>query len=537
VSKVHEIIEMHNYLDTTKRTLATEFQEIVDYVLPDRSNVQRWESPGQRRGTVRYDSTAVEAAEILAGNLAATLTPQASVWFQLVTKNPQLRQMKKVVDWCQEVRDLMLGAMSTSNFYLAMDEVYLDLVGFGTAAPYAEMLNGRLHYQCWPIKDYVFTVGIDGRANAIYRKFKMTAEQVFNRFSRHPGKKELGDIVTAAMSSTADAQASQREIEVIHCIAPREKYTPGKPGFQNMPIESVYVNVDDRVIMAEGGYEEMPVSIARWRVTSDDAGWGRGPGSTSMPDVRSLNAAKRMIHRAAAKDLDPPLIIEDRGVIGSVRTTPNGITYKRKGAEVDYLTSGSRMDLGIFDVQELKSQIRSVFYADHLRMPPPQGTPMTATETQIRWELMERLLGPTLGRVMTELLNPGVERTFGLMMRTGQLPEPPQEMMEEEIDIEYQGPLARAQKQPEIAAIERTFAAAAGLDQMTQSNAATMRLNPDEAVKILARLHGFPADGLRDDDEIAAMQQQQQEAMAAQQERQDAALAADMAGKVQGAAA
>lgn len=519
------------YLKTRKANVANFFQEVVDYVLPDRSNVTRFSSPGERRGVERYDSTAVEAAEILAGNLASTLTPQSAAWFTLGTANEALNMKRSVRDWTEDCRDLMLSAMAKSNFYLAIDEVYLDLVGFATACPYTEMVNGRLHFLTWAAGEYVFAMDASGKASTVFREFNMSAAQIVERFTNHPGKKEFGAKVQAALAENAQPDDKHKPIKMLHAIYPRTNYDPRKRGAKNMPIVSCYVNADDKVIVAEGGYEEMPANVVRWRVASDDDGWGRGPAFTAMPDIRSLNAAKRMMHRAAAKDLDPPLVIEDKGVIGSVRTMPNGITYKRRGAEMDYLTSGQRMDFAQFDIADLKAQIRSCFYADHLRLPPPQSQPMTATEIQIRWELMERLMGPTLGRLQSELLNPIIERVFGLMLRAGMLPAPPPELEGQEIDIEYIGPLARAQQMPDVIAIERAFQTAANISAVTGDPAPLDLLNADEAVKRAAMLQGVPSEILRDDDEVAQIRAGRAEQAQAMQDRADVALTADVASK------
>jgi hypothetical protein len=526
-----KVIDENAYLKARKSVVATFFQEVVDYVLPDRSNVTRFSTPGQRRGVERYDSTAVEAAEILAGNLASTLTPQASKWFSLGTANEELNAERAIRDWLEDCRDLMLGAIAKSNFYQAIDEVYLDLIGFSTACPYTEMVNGRLHFMAWPVGEFTFTMDAAGRASSVYREFKMSPLQIIERFEKHPGKKMLGDTVKQALAENAQPTDKHRPLDIIHSIYPREKYDPRKRGQANMPYASCYVNVTDKVIIAEGGYEEMPASITRWRVAADDDGWGRGPAFTAMPDIRSLNSAKRMMHRAAAKDIDPPLVIEDKGVIGSVRTVPNGITYIKRDARLEYLTSGARMDLAQFDIQDLKAQIRSCFFADHLRLPPPQSQPMTATEIQIRWELMERLMGPTLGRLQAELLNPIIERTFGLMMRAGMLPPPPQELTDQEIDIEYIGPLARAQQMPDVIAIERAFQTAANISAVTGDPSPFDLLDADEAVKRSALLQGVPSEVLRDDDSVAAIRQGRAEQQQAMQERQDIAMTADLASK------
>ena len=69
------------------------------------------------------------------------------------------------------------------------------------------------------------------------------------------------------------------------------------------------------------------------------------------------------------------------------------------------------------------------------------------------------LLGPLAGRQMSEFLGPMVERELDLLARAGQIPPMPQELAEAggEYKIEYDSPLARAQRAEEGVAIVRTF--------------------------------------------------------------------------------
>ncbi len=73
---------------------------------------------------------------------------------------------------------------------------------------------------------------------------------------------------------------------------------------------------------------------------------------------------------------------------------------------------------------------------------------MTATEVERRWQIMQKLLGPTIGRIQSDLLDPLIERTFNILLRAGELPEMPSVIAENqgELDIEYTGPIPRVQK-------------------------------------------------------------------------------------------
>ena len=144
---------------------------------------------------------------------------------------------------------------------------------------------------------------------------------------------------------------------------------------------------------------------------------------------------------------------------------------------------------------------------------------MTATEVQVRYELMQRLLGPTLGRFQTEFLNPLIERVFGLMFRKGQFMTPPDNISEANMDIEYVGPLARSQRMEEAVAVERLYQLAMTIGQ---ANPDIMDLiDHDKAVRLRAKLLGVPKNILRGEAEVNGIRQQraQQQQMAMQQQQ------------------
>ena len=152
---------------------------------------------------------------------------------------------------------------------------------------------------------------------------------------------------------------------------------------------------------------------------------------------------------------------------------------------------------------------------------------MTATEVQVRYELMQRLLGPTLGRFQSEFLNPLIERVFGIMNRAEAFLPTPDILEGQLIDIEYVGPLARSQRMEEAVAVERLYQLAM---QIGQLDPAIMDIvNHDEAIRARAQLLGVPKSILRGREEVdelreqRAMQQQMQQEMMMQQQQAEIA--------------
>jgi len=128
---------------------------------------------------------------------------------------------------------------------------------------------------------------------------------------------------------------------------------------------------------------------------------------------------------------------------------------------------------------------------------------MTATEVQVRYELMQRLLGPTLGRFQSEFLNPLIERVFGIMYRAGALMQEPDIIKGTKIDVEYLGPLARSQRMEESVAIERLYSLAMNIAQIDP--AIMDNIDHDEAVRLRGKLLGVPKTVLRGKDDVDNM--------------------------------
>ena len=143
---------------------------------------------------------------------------------------------------------------------------------------------------------------------------------------------------------------------------------------------------------------------------------------------------------------------------------------------------------------------------------------MTATEVQVRYELMQRLLGPTLGRFQSEFLNPLIDRVFGIMFRAGAFREPPEIMGGQQIDVEFIGPLARSQRMEEATAVERLYQLAMEIGQADPS--VLDLINNDVAIRMRATLLGVPKSVLRGEDEVEELRQQRAEQQQQMQEQQ-----------------
>ena len=151
-------------------------------------------------------------------------------------------------------------------------------------------------------------------------------------------------------------------------------------------------------------------------------------------------------------------------------------------------------------------------------------------------ELMQQILGPVVGRLQSEFLNPLLQRVFMVMFRAGLFKDPPQSLMEggSKLDVEYVSPLARAQKMEEVFAVERWFGQ---LGQMAQVDPTVLDIVDFSKIgRMLAKRLGVPGEVMKSEEDIARLNFQRQQEAAQQQQMMQQQVALDQAGQAAGVA-
>tara|TARA_R100001086_G_scaffold179713_1_gene99687 strand:+ start:1405 stop:3066 length:1662 start_codon:yes stop_codon:yes gene_type:complete len=480
------------------------WQEILDYVMPRKADIVTKRTKGEKRAEILFDSTAITASNLLAASLQGTLTSPSLQWFHIKTRNQEINKDREVQLWLEDSAKRMYDAFNESNFNTEVHELYLDLCTIGTGALFVEeskkgFADGGIHFNCLHISEYFIEENTEGYVDILYRKYKLSARQAVQEF----GEDNLGEKILKAAQDKPD-----KMFNFIHAVEPLEDYERvlGKANTK-LPFHSCHVCEEDKMVVRASGYNEFPYLVPRWSKATGEV-FGRSPSFNALPDIKTLNKAVELGLKAWSKAIDPPLLVQDDGVIGRVRMTPGGITVIRNDSAVKPFIGGANMQLNDFKENNLRTAIRQAYYSDQLQL---QGGPqMTATEVQVRYELMQRLLGPTLGRFQSEFLNPLIERVFGIMLRANALLPAPEIIEGETIDIEYVGPLARSQRMEEAVAVERLYQLVL---QLAPADPNLLDIiDNDKAIRMRADLLGVPKSVLRGEREL----QQMREAKAAQ---------------------
>lgn len=511
--------------------VAARQQQILSFIIPHKSAVLSKRTEGSEQTERVWDSTAIQANKLLASSIQGSLMSQAIRWFRLVLRNRDA-MTKPVTDWLEDVVEILYQALRQSNFYAEASELCLDLGAIGIGALFVEerkkaigqMGFGGFRFQAIGPGRYVIEENYEGLVDVFFRPFDMSARNIADAWP----KATLPDAIRSALADKPD-----KEFEILHAVYPRTVDNPKRKDAQHMRWASCYLHRTSKTILSEGGYEEFCYLVPRWDKESDGI-YGYGPGHVALYDIRTLNRAIELGLSAASKALDPPGLVNSDAVFGELDLRPAAQTPVDGDPRLAWMPmeSGAKFDVGQILERKLEEKIERIFYWDQLQL---QGDKlMTATEVERRLELMRRVLGPTLGRFESELLSPLLNRCFGLMYRAGALPPAPEELSEQDLDIEYEGPLARSQKATRLAASDEVMAKIQQIASFAPEQAIALldNFNMDNWIRDQATIAGLPSENLADvqqRDQVRAQRAQQQANMAKMQQMQ---MLAEGAGKV-----
>lgn len=517
---IEEIIKRYKALKS-RGTWENNWQEISDYVLPRKAEVTVKRAKGEKRNSSVYDSTAIHSNELLGASLQGTLTNPASQWFGLRLRDNALDEDHDVQRWLSDSSLRMYRAFSESNFNSEIHECYLDLGSVGTGCLLVEEdevkrsgFNG-LYFKSFFIADVYLDEGPNGYVDTLYRDVRYTARQAVTRWGD-----KAGENIKKIYEKNPD-----EEVEIVHAVFPSKE----KGGISKKQFASVWIDVKHRHEIYKGGYDEFPYMVPRWNKASGEK-YGRSPSFTALPDIRTLNRAVELELKAWAKDIDPPLLVPDEGISGPFKMINGALNYVRPDLidKIKPVESGHRYDVSQLKLEDLRQSIRRIYFADQLQL---QDTPtMTATEVQVRYELMQRLLGPTLGRLESELLSPMIERCFNLMLRSGAFLEPPETLQDADIDVEYVGPLARAQRFGEVTAVQNWLQMVAAMSEIDPS--VTDIPDLDGIARNMASLLGVPPNLQRSIEQVTEKREARNAAASEEMQNQDTMAAIEGVAKL-----
>lgn len=505
----------------------THWARLAEMLLPRR---YKWfVTPNQsNRGTQMnqsiVDETGVVAARTLSAGMMSGLTSPTKAWFTVGLHDMEYIPYGPIKLWLAELERRILRVLAESNAYTALATFYHDLGVFGSASLiiYEDSEDViRCFNPC--LGEFFFGVNDKLEVDQHYREFTLTISQAVQQFG-------LDNVCEGTRQAYIQGGTNRkREIVICHAIEPNTQLWTDEqqPLAYVVPKKFAYREVyweqadGQKGYLKCTGFNEKPFVGGRWDVVSNDA-YGRSPGMDALPAVLQLQVEQKRKAEAIDKMVRPPLIAHV-----SMKNEPNSILPGAVNYATDVANSGMkpvyqvepRIQEMMVDIKEVQDRVKEVFFADLFLMISQLDTVRTATEIDARKEEKLIQLGPVIERFENEVLDPLIERVFGIMNRRGLIPPPPPEIQGKTIDVQYVSMLAEAQNAAKTAGTERFLSLVGNLAGVDQSVVDVVDF--DEITSDYAANLNVTPRGIRSPEEIAQLrakrEQQAQQEQAMQQ--------------------
>lgn len=525
-----KIIEKYDTLDGERAGLKTTLQSICDYLMPHRTSILTVSEPGRNKMATVYDGTAIRALTICANGLYGHLTNPSAPWFMLTCRRKDIAELPDVKDWLRSVSERMHEAINASNWPMSAHEIYTDLPALGTGVLYLGGVRTRrpkrqvLNFKVFDVGRCVIEEDADGEVDTVIRLEPMRIRTAMQAW---------GDRCSDEIKKAYDKGEETKFVDILHAVFPRTDRDSDKWDGINKPWGSWWVEKDTGNLLEEGGFDEFPYMVPRWSKQTGQA-YGSGPGMDCLSEIKMINEFSKSDIKVHQKRSDPPILAPDEMAMYPKRFTPGGVTYYKTGGKPEYMMGPNVTQYDLAYENQRRDYIMAMFFADLFTLLAQQPRAKTATEVM---ELVEErlvLLGPTLGRLQSELFDKMLARAFWLLMRGDEfgpfLPPPPPALIGQSLDIMYISKLAMAMRVFETKAVQQSLGFAQGVAQLDQSVLDNFDL--DKITRGVAERFGTPTAFMAPDHKVREIRAQRAQAQAEAKAKQEEMMKAEIANKM-----
>lgn len=475
-----------------------------------------------------YDNTATAALRVLTSGLRSGMANPSAPWLRLATPDIDLNRRGPVREWLADCTQLMLRIFAKSNTYRSMDSTYDQHGVYGTSAKIiTDSYQNIIQLNQLEAGEYAIAVDYDGNVNAICREFEKQVSALVREFGY--------DNCSTTVKNLYDTGKLGAWVPVIHIIEPRDDRDYRLKDAKNKPWKSCYIEPgsNEGKYLRESGFDAFPALVSRWMTRGNDI-YGESPAMMALGDTKQLQLEQLRKSQAIDYMTKPPLQVPG-GMKGSeVNLLPGSSTVTPAGGskiESMFNVMLNLQHLGE-DIKDVRERINNAFFVkSFLMFAEMEGVqPRNIAEVSARNAEKLLVLGPVVERLTNEEFTPLVEMTFARMVSTGILPPPPPDLHGSQLQVEFIGPLAQAQRAVGTGAVDR-FVGNLGMIAQYKPDILD-KFDHDEWADAYSDMLGVDPTLIVSDDRVALIRKGRAQQMQQMQQMQFANAAADTAQKL-----
>lgn len=514
---VEDLLKRFDQLQEMRSTWDGHWTEVAELCWPQADeffDAQR--TGGEKRTQKQFDMTAALALNKFSSIYQSMNAPRSQRFQRLVASDEDLQKLSHVQEWLERLTKKLfkMRERPKSNFFGALEEGAKSIGAFGNQALWSEWdpKSGLFKYKHMHIGQVFVDVDHHGLIDTMYRRWRMSARAAAKMW----GENALPDKIRIALD-----KAPHTEFPFLRVVIPREGADLASPGPTGRPWGQRDISIDDKApIGPEGGYHEFPLAYGRFSLNPTEK-YGRGPAMMVLPDIKTLQEQEKTILRSAHKAADPPLLVNDDGVLGAGANTidlaPGGLNYggvDSNGRQMlQPLVSGARPEITLEMQEKKRETINTAFWVTIFQILVDHPGAQTATEVLERAQEKGQLIAPSIGRNQDDVMGPMTEREVNHILRTEpeMLDDIPGELVEAagEYDIQYDTPATRLARSEELLGIARTVEIGAPFIEADPSTLDV--LDGEEVLRVAAEITGAPTRVLRSAEDVAELRSAREE--------------------------
>ena len=501
-----EMIRQFNDLKGQRSTWESHWSEIARLMIPMHrnlfQNIGSMTTQGEKRNQDVLDSAPVLGMNRFGAIIDSLLTPANQFWHQITTTDPILKRDKASMDWYQTVNNILFNYRYApkANFAAQNQNQFLSLGGYGTGGLLIDDLAGStgIRYKNTHLSELFLQENHQGVVDRVCRYFGLTARQACQKF---------GEKCPKPIREKAGVNPEFMYF-FIHWVLPRSDKDPMRQDFKGMDYASYYISIEEKTIVAEGGYRSFPYAISRYQQSPMEP-YGRSPAMDALPAVKTLYKQKLALLKQGEMATDPVILVHDDGIMDGASvesgTWISGAMSANGQPLVGTLPIG-RVDIGKEQMDDEKAQINDHFLVTLFQI-LTETPEMTATEVMERVREKAILMAPTILRQQSEYLGPMIEREIDILAAQGQLPPMPRMLRDAQgqYEITYDSPISRTQKSEWAAGAMRSIEMALNVAAQTQDPSYLFYFNFEEIIPQVSQIHGTPSTWLNSAETVAQM--------------------------------
>lgn len=449
-TRVRDLVEQGEKLFSKRTALMTLWQDIAENFYPERADFTHKRELGDEFASHLMSGRPVMARRDLANTLSSMLRPRTKRWFHARTAYEDVNRDLQARAWLDNASDALHRIMydPRAHFVRATKEGDNDFAAFGQCVIQVEPnrdLDGLL-FRCWHLRDVAFCENTELVIDVVHRNWNIEARELVRLFPQ-------------TVSSQVKAKVEKEpycEVKCRHIVVPADQYdyVDKERPRRKAPFVSIYVDVENEVVLEETPALSMPYVIPRW-VTVSGQQYAYSPAVVvALPDARMLQAIGLTLKEAGEKAVDPPMKAMGEIITGGVNMYAGGITWvdsdydERTGSALEPIPIDTRgLNWGVALQDKIEMMIAEAFFLNKITMPEAAGGDRTAYEAQKRVEEYVRQALPLFEPMEVEYNGQLCDRAFELAMRMGAFGSPldlPPALYGRDVRFQFESPLHAA---------------------------------------------------------------------------------------------